>query len=68
MDGCDAVTIAGVGHPARFAFMFGGNREFDTETVMIDLPNLELAGRRCPGAIDLVGRDTRVIGGLDRDN
>jgi hypothetical protein len=38
VDGCDAVTIAGVGHLARFAFMFGGNREFDTETVMIDLP------------------------------
>jgi hypothetical protein len=36
--------------------------------MMIKRPNLELARWRCPGAVDLGGRDTRVIGGPDRDN
>jgi len=36
--------------------------------VMIKRPNLELAGWRCPGAVAPGGRDTRVIGGPDRDN
>jgi len=35
---------------------------------MIDRPNLELASRRCPGAVDLCGGDTGVVGGPDRDN
>jgi hypothetical protein len=47
LDHRDAVTIAGIGHPASFSFVFGGNREFDTEPVMIERPNHELAGRRC---------------------
>ena len=53
----------------RRTFVFGGDGEFDAEVVMIKRPNLELARWRCPGAVDLGGRDdTRVIGGRDRDN
>jgi len=62
------VTIAGVGCGPGFSFVFGGDREFDTKTAMIECPNLELAGWRSPRAVDLSGRDTRVIGGPDRDN
>lgn len=39
-----------------------------SEVVMIKRPNLELAHWRCPGAVDLGGGDTGVIGGPDRDN
>jgi len=53
----------------RRNFVFGGDGEFDAEVVMIKRPNLELARWRCPGAVDLGGRDdTRVIGGRDREN
>ena len=68
MDRRDAVTIAGVSHRAGFSFVFGGDGEFDAKVVMIKRPNLELAGWRCPGAVAPGGRDTRVIGGPDRDN
>jgi hypothetical protein len=57
LDRCDAVTIAGVCCRASFFFVFGGDREFNAQPLMIERPNLELTGR-----------DTRVIGGLDRDN
>jgi hypothetical protein len=67
-DYCDAVTIAGISYRAGFSFVFGGDGEFDADVVMIKRPNLELARWRCPGAVDLGGRDTRVIGGPDRDN
>jgi hypothetical protein len=67
-DHCNAVTVAGVCRRTRFSFVFGGAGEFDAEVVMINRPNFELARWRCPGAVDLGGRDTRVIGGPDRDN
>jgi hypothetical protein len=60
LDRRDAVTIGGIGHPASFSFVFGGNREFDMEPVMIERPNLELAGRHCPSAVGLSGRYARV--------
>ncbi len=68
MDRRDAVTIAGISHRAGFSFVFGGDGEFDAEVVMIKRPNLELARWRCPGAVDLGGGGTGVIGGPDRDN
>ena len=68
MDRRDAVTIAGISYRAGFSFVFGAHGEFDSEAVIIERPNLELAGWGCPGAVDLRGRDTRVIGGPDRDN
>ena len=67
-DYCDAVTIAGISYRAGFSFVFGGDGEFDAEVVMIKRPNLELAGWRCLGAVAPGDRDTRVIGGPDRDN
>jgi hypothetical protein len=68
LDHRDAVTISCIGHLASFSFVFGCDGEFDAEVVMIKRPNLELARWRCPGAVDLGGCDTRVIGGPDRDN
>lgn len=64
----DAVTIAGVGHRASFSFVLGGDGEFDTETVVIKRPNLELAGWACPDAVDLGGRDTFVALASRRNN
>jgi len=62
------VTIADIGHRASFSLVFGGDGEFDTETVTIERPNLELAGRGCPSAVDLGGRDTFVALASRRNN
>ena len=62
------MAIAGISHRAGFSFVFRGDGEFDAEMVMIKRPNLELARWRYPGAVDLCGGDTGVIGGPDRDN
>jgi hypothetical protein len=67
LDHRNAVTFA-VAHRPGFSFVFGGDGKFYTETVIIERPNPELPSRRCPSAVDLGGRDTRVIGGSDRDN
>jgi hypothetical protein len=56
------LTIGGVGHRAGFSFVCGSDREFDAQMVMIERPNLELAGWRGSGAIELCSRDTRVTG------
>jgi hypothetical protein len=62
------VTIAGICHQAGFSFVLGGDGEFDAELVMIERPNLELAGWSCPSAVDLSSGDTRVTGGPHRKN
>jgi hypothetical protein len=62
------VTIAGIGHPASFFFVFGGDGKFDAEAVIIERSNLELAGGRCPSTIGLRGRKSSVPPGLHRSN
>jgi len=68
LDRRDAVTSACVAHRPGFSFVFGGDGEFYTETVIIEGSNLELADWCYPSVIGLSGPNNGVSVGSNRNN